>query len=139
MIEEEAVVISAAAGRATVRVERREACAACVARKTCHPAPGASFEMPVADPLGVRPGDRVSVGIPDSALLAASAAAYLLPASLLVAGASVGWAWAGTDGASLAGAVVGLVAGLALLPFLSRRTGAGEPSITRVIEREQPA
>ncbi|HDL54101.1 MAG TPA: hypothetical protein ENH32_09015, partial [Proteobacteria bacterium] len=65
----------------------------------------------------------------------ASATAYLMPASLMVAGAATGWYILGTDMGAIVGTVTGFVASSMLLFKLSSgRKNRSIPSITKVLE-----
>lgn len=98
-------------------------------------------EYPVRNPIGAQPGDAVTVGLPDGALLRASGAAYLLPVGALVLGAVLGQ-WLGGEPAGALGGLLGLLlAGLGLRlrrpdrgaePVILRRGAAGCASGSRI-------
>lgn len=78
-------------------------------------------EMPVHAGLSI--GDTVGVAIDTEALLPAALLGYLLPATLLIAGAAIG-EHAGSEGTAVIGALTGLAVGIAvprvLTPLLPR-------------------
>lgn len=92
------------------------------------------FEMP--NELALRVGDRVVLGLPAQSLLTASAAAYLIPlACSLSCAALAQWRFGG-DGASLLGALGGLLAGFLILKLTGSRQ-AGEKVSYRILRLAQ--
>jgi len=119
MLEEVAVVLHGDGARAWVAAGTSSACARCASGHGCGAAALSrlfarrSRELQVRDPIGVQAGERVVIGVDESALLAAAAALYLPPLLGLVAGALVGSAvTTGADAGALFGGAFGLVAGL---------------------------
>ncbi len=97
MIEQTAIVLAVADGSALVEVRRASGCAACQVGEHCGTAAVAKLfdkaghtRLRLADPIGLAPGDRILIGIPDPVLIRASLTAYLLPllALIMVAGAA---------------------------------------------------
>ena len=84
----------------------------------------------------VRVGDQVVVGLPEISVIKASLAVYLLPALGLVGGAFTGWRLAvmNGDGATLVGALAGLVAGFGAARFLSTRMARNSKYVPKLIE-----
>lgn len=136
MIEAQGRVVATEPGFAWIEAERRSGCSHCGASAGCGvsvlaPLFGARpLQLRLPDPLGLRPGDAVRIGLPERALLAAAFAAYLLPllamliAALLAAGLGAGQGW------RAAAALAGLAAGLWLARRRSRRAdGRGLPVI----------
>jgi sigma-E factor negative regulatory protein RseC len=80
--------------------------------------------FPLAAADGLRVGDRVVVGVGDSALLKASATAYVLPLVAALAIGGIAQAMAGNDAVTMAAMVAGLVAGLFIARIAARRLGA---------------
>jgi len=91
VIEETARVLETRPGRALVATVRSSACEGCAARGACtHLGGGREARVWVDDPLGVSPGDRVVVAVPEAAVLRASLWVYLVPVAALVVGAVAG-------------------------------------------------
>jgi sigma-E factor negative regulatory protein RseC len=72
----------------------------------------------------VRPGQRVSVRLPQRYVLMTSVMMYGVPLAGLLGGASVGFVVAGTDLGVLLGALGGIVVSLAATPGLRQRLEA---------------
>ena len=136
MIEETAQVVEVRPGRALVQTVRSTACEGCSARGTCA-ALGGGREARVwaDDPLGVSPGERVVVAVPEAAVVRASVWVYLVPVVALVIGAVVGSSLAGRLGLPPdAGAAALGIAGMGAALLASRamgRRGAQGPRIVR--------
>jgi sigma-E factor negative regulatory protein RseC len=87
-------------------------------------------EFHVVNPIHAQPGEAVVVGLPDGALLQASAAAYLVPLLALLAGAAIGHVAGNGEPAAALGGLIGLLlAGLWLK--VRRPPTAIEPVILR--------
>lgn len=94
----------------------------------------------VAGADDLAPGDRVLLGLPETALLAGAAVVYLAPLLVFLAGAVVG-GWLGgeaADGAQIIGAVIGLGLGLAWVRVYSRRVALDSRFQPRVVRRIEP-
>jgi len=113
-MEETGIVLDAAAGTATVRMTASPACDGCGQASACHPGEGTVRTLTVRDPLGVRPGQAVTVRLPGAGVWAAMGLVYAWPLAMLLVGAWAGHR-AGTGGeqADLL-AAAGALAGLAL-------------------------
>jgi sigma-E factor negative regulatory protein RseC len=133
MLEETAAVVSLAGDRATVALVRSDACGGCAAKHMCHPSSGKTMQMEVKNVAGAHLGDKVVVSIEPSELLKASATAYMMPAVAAVAGGAVGWSRYGTDGAAIAGTVLGLVLASLYLFWHGRKNRDSIPFISRVL------
>lgn len=133
MLEETASVISLDGDRATVALVRSDACGGCAAKDMCHPSSGKTMKMEVRNVAGAHPGDKVVVSLPSSELLKASATAYLMPAVAAVVGGAVGWSRFGTDGAAIAGTVLGLALATLYLFWQGRKKRDSIPYISRVL------
>jgi sigma-E factor negative regulatory protein RseC len=127
MIEARALVLSAAAGRARVRVlDREEGCGrcdqpgGCRSVKLAYAIRPARSEFDVPDEIGVAPGDEVVLRMPDGAALRGALAGYGLGAALLLLGALAGLAAGGGDAAAVAGAACGLLLAFVLNRVLHR-------------------
>ncbi|HEY3325801.1 MAG TPA: SoxR reducing system RseC family protein [Novimethylophilus sp.] len=127
MIEEQAVVVSVEGERAHLEIERSSPCGLCGATRGC----GVSLwgrlfsrsrgSISAANALQAKVGEHVIIGVQEGALLAGSIAAYLLPLILICAGGLFGAMFATSratgDLYAVAGAITGLIAGLAWLRF----------------------
>jgi sigma-E factor negative regulatory protein RseC len=143
MITETGRVVGVAGDRVWVQTIRTSACESCSARHGCGQralagvSGGRANQVLVANSLGARVGDEVTVGIAESALLGASLLVYAVPLVLMVAGAVLGHQLSAGHAANEAVAMVGAAVGLAL-GFLaagrgqSRKTGAWEPTLVGV-------
>jgi len=87
-------------------------------------------EFHVDNPIGAQPGEAVVVGLPDGALLKASAAAYVVPLLALLLGAALGQLLGSGELAAALGSLIGLLlAGTGLK--IRRPAQAGQPVILR--------
>lgn len=98
-------------------------------------------EFAALNAAGARPGDKVVVGVPDGVLMRGAVLMYLLPLACGIALAMVAQAITPSlmpgyrDAAVMLAAIVGLAAGLALLPRLIARMasdGRLEPVVLRL-------
>jgi sigma-E factor negative regulatory protein RseC len=134
MIETEAVVVKIEHAVAYVQAERKSSCSGC-SESSCGTSVLANFfgqKTPLyraSNEVGAKVGDRVVVGLNESALFKGTLLLYLFPLLLLFVGAVAGSALAVTadvkDGYSVAGAFIGLMAGFLGLKFLSSKMGLG--------------
>lgn len=119
MIRAEGKVVGVEGDQVLVEIpERAAACGNCKSAGGCHSGllgvSGGERIIRVANRIGARVDDRVSLGIADGNLLRASWLSYLLPALLAIAGAAGGQALGG-DLFSIAGTLLGLGAGFTYL------------------------
>ena len=82
----------------------------------------------IPNPLAAEPGQWVSLHMPESSVLRASAVLYGLPALTLILGAAAGNSMAaglciGDDPGTALGAGAGMVVGLGIMWLLNRRLG----------------
>lgn len=134
MIETEAVVVKIEHAVAYVQAERKSSCSGC-SESSCGTSVLANFfgqKAPLyraSNEVGAKVGDRVVVGMNESALFKGTLLLYLFPLLLLFVGAVAGNALAVTaelkDGYSVAGAFIGLVVGFIGLKLLSSKMGLG--------------
>lgn len=125
MLEESGLVVSMQGDFARVSTSQQTACSSCAARKGCGTSLVASLfprrerAFLAHNPVGARPGDRVVIGLDESALQIASLLLYLAPLLGLFIGAMLGlWLFPGQEGrAADLPAVTGGGIGL-LLAFL---------------------
>jgi sigma-E factor negative regulatory protein RseC len=134
MIETEAVVVKLEHAVAYVQAERKSSCSGC-SESSCGTSVLANFfgqKTPLyraSNEVGAKVGDRVVVGMDESALFKGTLLLYLFPLLLLFVGAVAGSALAAVadvkDGYSVAGAFIGLVAGFIGLKIFSAKMGLG--------------
>lgn len=128
------MVVSVSEGNAMVSLVRSEACGDCAAKHMCHPGSENTMQMEVRNPVGAKPGEQVIIELPPEALVKASSLAYFLPATVMVAGAAVGWSRTGTDMGALAGALIGFtLASVYLFVYSRSKKFIQGPAISRVL------
>jgi sigma-E factor negative regulatory protein RseC len=134
MIEEEVVVATVTDGQVWVEKERKSACGACTHKCATGVIDdhlgGAKIRLQVISPIEVKTGDRVVVGVHESAIVSGSLWAYLVPLAGLFLGSILGKGLApvlpsfSADGVSALCGILGLIATVILLKgsrVLSRR------------------
>lgn len=120
-LEEQGVVVAADEAWAMVRVERRSTCGSCSARSGCgngvlsEVLGRRELELRLANSHGLRPGDRVRLGMRDRALVSGAVAMYLLPLfGMMLVPITVGWIAPGlADGILILAGIAGFALGLA--------------------------
>lgn len=141
MIEEVASVVAVDDDGAWVETRRRSACGHCESAAICGTSALAKLfgegrnRLRIDDPLGLRPGDRVVIGIPDGTLVRASLIAYLLPLIALVSAAGIGTALHLPEGAVALLGLAGLGAGLWLGGRITGGVAGRERYRPRLIRR----
>ena len=131
-------------GRVAVRVSRAEACMACESHGACTALGGQVKDhlLVIPNPLGAEPGQWVSLNMPESGVMGASAVLYGIPALTIIAGAALGNSQAGSlglqpDPATAIGAGLGLLSGLGLVFLLNRTLGGRQsfrPRMVHILE-----
>jgi len=127
MIEESGTVLSIEEGFAEVETIRTSSCTSCRARHGCgHHAiaqvsPSNRMLMKAIDPLTVKVGQKVVVGIPEDTLLQASLWMYLIPLLGLVGGAVLPSLWGGESEISVVLSIFGFAGGLLLAKKKSKQ------------------
>ncbi len=120
MIEETGYVLSVEDGFADVETIRTSSCSSCRARHGCghHTIAQVSSSnrmlMKAIDPLSVKVGQSVVVGIPEDTLLQASFWMYLIPLLGLVVGAVLPSLWNDESHLAVFFSIIGFVVGLLL-------------------------
>lgn len=147
MIEESATVVGVDNAYAYVETERRAACGGCQSKTSCSTTVLTGLfkrqhnRIRVLNPIQARPGEQVIIGMPESAFLKASAAAYLLPLLCMLGLAMVGQLLArrfmlpGGELLSIAGGLLGFVTGLFLFKRQAERQSK-DPSCQATILRQ---
>jgi sigma-E factor negative regulatory protein RseC len=127
MIEETGRVLSIEDGFADVETIRTSSCTSCRARHGCghHAIAQVSssnrMRMKAIDPLAVKVGQSVVIGIPEDTLLQASIWMYLIPLLGLVVGAVIPSLWGGESDIAVVFAILGFAGGLLLAKKKSKQ------------------
>lgn len=101
MLEEEGVVLAVNGDIAEVVTRKKSACGSCAARSGCGTSlveslfPGRLRSFPARNDVRAQEGDRVVIGLDESALQTASLLIYLVPLLGLIGGAILG-SWLGS-------------------------------------------
>ncbi len=142
MIEQVATVVRLEGERAWISAERESSCGQCAMRKGCGTSVLAnvlgrrSVNMSALNPVQAQPGERVVIGLDESAMLRGALAVYLVPLLALIVGASL---LAGQgDGAAVAGGALGFLAGLSWLRRFHRRIRHDPRYQPVILRRMQP-
>lgn len=92
----------------------------------------------IENPANLVVGERVVIGIRENSLLKAAITAYVIPlATLLLAGVLAEWAF-GSDLATMAAVIVGLVIGLGVSRLLAARLDSQGDLAPQFIRRARP-
>ncbi|WP_018873830.1 SoxR reducing system RseC family protein [Thioalkalivibrio sp. ALJ16] len=143
-IREQGTVLAVAGHEARVRIERQSTCGSCSARTGCGSGVLSevlgrkAVEVTIGHPGNLQPGDTVTLGVRDQALVSGALAMYLLPlAGLVVAPALLMWAAPGLgEGYHLLAGALGFAAGLlGVRGWLRRRA----PDLAPVLLERHPA
>ena len=145
MIVEAGQVVESSDNYVLVATAGRSACARCDAGGGCG---GALMGRMLGDRLHVVralsgrshslvPGDRVTIGLHESALVRGAAMAYLVPlAGLFLGLLGARWLFGAGDSVTVAGAVLGLVLGALAARAMARRAQASPAFHPVVLGRE---
>lgn len=144
MLETEGVVVKLGADGAYVETARASSCGTCSSQQSCGTTSlsqllgGKPRPFRVLNPIGAAVGERVVIGLEESALLRSTLLSYVLPLALLMAGALLGSQMAPASAAkdlySVTGAGIGLMLGFAALKWVAARAG-GQRQFQPVILR----
>ena len=137
MIEARAIVVRVDNHTAYVKTDTNPSCERCAGTGGCGAANltrlfcTRSKEFAVINRIGACPGERVTIGIVEAALLKSSLAVYILPLILLIGAASIGTIMAPDEAAkdiyAAAGALIGIATSAVSIKLLGRRF-AGNPA-----------
>jgi len=145
MLKEIGRVVAAEPGALWVEVSAKSACGSCAAKSSCghglleqlrHGRRYLRVLESEAAPSGVQVGQEVEIGLPEGAVLSASAMLYLVPLFGLLLGSVLASASLPGDMAAALGGAAGLAAGLVLvrLHALRRRNDQRwQPILLRVM------
>ena len=97
MIKEEGQVVAVEQGAAWIETIRKSTCSSCSARNGCgqhlaeklRSSKSHSYIKAISD-ISLKEGDRVIVGIPETALISASVLMYLIPLVIMMSGLWLG-------------------------------------------------
>lgn len=141
MIETEASVLSVEAGHAWVAPKPHSPCGQCDPVHGCRSLQLARMfalrepRFRVLDPLGVQPGDKVLIAVPEKSLLHSATLLYLLPVLALMLGAGVASPWG--EPAAVAAGVAALFLVFGLVRLFGRRLAGDvrfQPHIARRVD-----
>lgn len=133
MIEENGIVVKVDGASAWVETQRKSACASCSANKGCGSAVLSNVLgrkrniVKVAALHGLREGDRVLLGLEETALVKGSFAVYIVPLLFMFFCAGLGEflsfsiGWRGNELFTVVFAFLGLVAGYFWLKLFAKR------------------
>ncbi|MGB0127663.1 MAG: SoxR reducing system RseC family protein [Rhodocyclaceae bacterium] len=130
MIQEQGRVEGIDGEFALIEAAQSGGCSACGVKSGCPTSKLGKFLQPrarvwrVANDQDLRPGETVTLHLPEAALLSAAAIAYLPPLLGLLAGASAAAALGASDLWAALGAISGFLAGLIASRWLGRRHAA---------------
>ncbi|RAU21578.1 Fis family transcriptional regulator [Paramagnetospirillum kuznetsovii] len=143
LLEGFARVVAVEGGRAWLEPEETTSCGTCHSAGLCSIGKDAGnakrmaakrFQLP--GDLGLKVGERVVVGISETALVKGAATAYGLPLIALLAGGILGQEFYATDGMAALGAFGGLVVGLGLARLLADGLSARGVLTPRFLRRD---
>lgn len=146
MIEEQGCVIALEDGYALVQTQRRSSCVQCGVNQGCGTGVIAKLigqrasQVRALDPVGVKPGDAVVIGIKESALVQGSFLVYVWPLVAMLACAGVAqWFWGDLgDWPSVLGGLLGISLGFGWLFWWGRHVRQDphfQPVILRRLEQ----
>lgn len=138
MIEETATVVSCENNQAMLEVQRQSTCGSCNAKSGCGTAVFAKTlgkkvsQVSVNNTLNLQVGDKVIVGLQESALLTGSAIVYLLPLISMLLSAALGQWLANhlsdepSEILAVSFAIAGFAAAMKLISHFSKQTKNNE-------------
>ena len=127
LVEGTVRVVALEGGMAMLEPEQTTSCGGCGSAAVCGEKGGNSAQwlqarrFAIANDHDLVVGDRIVVGIAEGSLLRGAVTAYGLPLLTMLAGGITAQQMGGGDGASAAAAIGGLVTGLVIARFWSRR------------------
>lgn len=143
MIEESGQVIAVEGDCIVVQTQPRSTCSSCHVSTSCGTSVLSrwfgqrSNQLRVRNDLQLRVGERVVIGIQESALLKASLVAYLVPMLAMVAAAAIAGSQGAGDGAVALWSMAGL--GIGLLMGAKHRHGSYQPALLRQESVHKPS
>ena len=145
MLEEIGTVVASQAGAILVVTQSRSACSHCSSSGCGTSVVSKLFgvksnRLLLDNRLGVQPGDRVVVGIPDDLLVRASLWAYLLPLIFMFVGPVLGGALGAGEAVQSLLALLGLAVGFTFVHWTTRSLSSQrrfKPQLLRVADGSQ--
>lgn len=137
-MEEQGRVVEVHGQLAKVALQAESACWSCGAKKFCAAGGGALRHLDVENTRGAQVGDTVQIEVRPTGVVMAALSVFVWPIVLLLVGYGIGSSLGGTEGMGIAGALLGLVLGMASLRLVERRWGerrALRPVIARIVHR----
>jgi sigma-E factor negative regulatory protein RseC len=145
VVEGIARVVAIDAGVAWLEPEQTGSCGGCASAASCGDkgigtiaSRIAARRFPLHNPAGLVVGERVVVGVGESALLKASLTAYALPLALALVAGGVAQSIADSDGITMAAMAAGMAIGLAAARLGARRLSAQGELAPRFLRRAVP-
>lgn len=120
MAIEKALVLEIKGDRALVQTQRKSSCQSCQLENSCGQGlltkvgSERAMELWVDNYLDARPGQIISLSVPDEGLLKASALMFLLPLMFMLAGAGIALSVFSGDIPSIIGGAIGLFLGFSV-------------------------
>lgn len=133
-------VVEVLDGTVWLEPEPARSCGGCLALAACGAKATATGARRFAldGDHGLRPGERVAVGIDGETVLRAAAVAYGLPLAAMIGGGLVAHLAGGGDGAAALATLAGLGAGVLAARILARRLVGQRTAAPRLLHRLPP-
>lgn len=131
-VREEGVIVGVEGGRASVRIERSDACSRC---RVCVPMGDGSMVIEAKNMRGAVIGERVSIEVDDSRHLRAAFMVYILPLMGLIAGYLTGTALGGSEAVGFLCGAGMLVLVFVVLHWYDKKIGRRDQSWPRIVGR----
>lgn len=133
-------VVAVEGGTAWLEPEPTASCGGCLSLSACGAKGDTGARMvarrfPMPNQYGLRPGERVMVGLPGRTVLRASATAYALPLAGMLAGGLLAQALGAGDGLGAVLLLGGLASGLGLTRIVAGRLDADGGLAPRFLHR----
>jgi sigma-E factor negative regulatory protein RseC len=135
-------VVAVNAGQVWLEPEQTSSCGGCVSAAACGGKGIGTLanrlearRFLVADPIGLRVGDRVLVTFGDQTLIKAASVTYAIPLVVSLGLAAAAQAFMEMDGFTLAAALVGLGLGFGLMRVIGARMAAQGMLAPRILRR----
>jgi sigma-E factor negative regulatory protein RseC len=138
-------VVAADAGQVWLEPEQTSSCGGCASAAACGGKGIGTLanrlearRFVLADPIGLRAGDRVLVSFGDRALVKAASVTYVIPLVFSLALAAIAQALMERDSLTLVAALLGLGIGFGSMRLLGARMAARGTLTPRIVRRLDP-